>query len=346
MDTDLISIVVPVYKVEKYLDRCIRSIVNQTYENLEILLVDDGSPDSCPQMCDGWAERDSRIRVVHKENQGLGMARNTGIENAKGSYICFFDSDDYIDPELIRKAYSKIRQEQADIVLYGYIVSCPEEGKYTPLVPQPTQEVYRDEEVLVRFLPEYLGSDPVSGRLSLIPSGACGAMYNMELIRRANWRFVSERDLISEDIYSHLVLYKDVRKVAVLKEALYYYCKNPTSLTHTYREDRQEKVNNQYHRSVALCREYGYPEQVVRRCMGPAVAATMEILKHEIDVARTSREAVSRIRRVLADETLQQILQAKKKDRTSPKRQLFLWAMRCRYSRLCYLLIMAQRRLK
>ena len=84
-----ISLIIPVYNVEKYLDRCITSIVNQTYRNLEIILVDDGSPDNCPSMCDRWGEKDSRIKVVHKENAGLGMARNTGIECATGDYICF-----------------------------------------------------------------------------------------------------------------------------------------------------------------------------------------------------------------------------------------------------------------
>lgn len=93
---DLISVIVPVYNVEKYLDKCIESIVNQTYKNLEIILVDDGSPDNCPQICDNWAKKDDRIIVIHKENSGAGAARNAGIDIAKGKYIGFVDSDDYI----------------------------------------------------------------------------------------------------------------------------------------------------------------------------------------------------------------------------------------------------------
>ena len=92
----LISVIVPIYNVEKYLDRCVDSIINQTYKNLEIILVDDGSPDNCPQMCDDYAKKDSRIKVVHKENGGLSDARNVGMEVATGEYVSFIDSDDYI----------------------------------------------------------------------------------------------------------------------------------------------------------------------------------------------------------------------------------------------------------
>ena len=95
---DVVSIVVPVYNVENFLDRCVQSIVSQTYPFLEILLIDDGSTDACRRLCDDWAEKDSRIRVIHKNNAGLGMARNTGLEHATGKYVLFVDSDDYILP--------------------------------------------------------------------------------------------------------------------------------------------------------------------------------------------------------------------------------------------------------
>ena len=110
MEKELISVVIPVYNVEKYLKRCVESVVNQTYKNLEIILVDDGSPDECPQICDKLSKEDERIKVIHKSNQGLGMARNTGIENATGKYICFFDSDDYVELTTIEKSYDSIKK--------------------------------------------------------------------------------------------------------------------------------------------------------------------------------------------------------------------------------------------
>ena len=116
---DLISIIVPVYKVEKYLDKCIESIVNQTYKNLEIILVDDGSPDNCGVMCDAWAEKDSRIKVIHKENGGLSDARNAGMEIATGKYIGFVDSDDCIAPEMYELLHGRIVADGSDIAACG-----------------------------------------------------------------------------------------------------------------------------------------------------------------------------------------------------------------------------------
>lgn len=108
---DLISVIVPVYKVESYLDRCVQSIVNQTYTNLEIILVDDGSPDNCPAKCDAWAKTDSRIKVIHKENGGGGDARNVGLDAATGSFIGMVDSDDYISPYMYEHLYSLMGPE-------------------------------------------------------------------------------------------------------------------------------------------------------------------------------------------------------------------------------------------
>lgn len=115
MNNTLISVIVPVYKTEKYLDKCVESIVNQTYKNLEIILVDDGSPDGCPQMCDEWAEKDSRIKVIHKENGGAASARNKGLDAASGDYIGFVDSDDYIETEMFEKLLNALEKGNAQI---------------------------------------------------------------------------------------------------------------------------------------------------------------------------------------------------------------------------------------
>lgn len=116
---ELISVIVPVYGVESYLPRCVESILSQTYSNLEIILVDDGSPDGCPVICDDYAQKDSRIRVIHKENGGLSDARNVGINIAKGSYLAFVDSDDDIAQEYIQVLYTAAKKYEADITVVG-----------------------------------------------------------------------------------------------------------------------------------------------------------------------------------------------------------------------------------
>ncbi len=117
-----ISVIVPVYKVEKYLDKCVSSIVGQTYENLEIILVDDGSPDNCPQMCDVWAQKDERIKVIHKTNGGLSDARNAGLNIATGDYIGFIDSDDWIEPDMYHILMKNALDYDADISRCGIFV--------------------------------------------------------------------------------------------------------------------------------------------------------------------------------------------------------------------------------
>ena len=111
----LISVIVPVYKVEQYLGRCVESLLAQTYENIEIILVDDGSPDSCPQLCDGYAEKYEKIRVIHQENKGLSGARNTGINSAKGELLAFVDSDDKWSPYFLESLYRALKEHDADI---------------------------------------------------------------------------------------------------------------------------------------------------------------------------------------------------------------------------------------
>ena len=116
----LISVIVPVYKVEAYLDRCISSITQQTYTNLEIILVDDGSPDRCPEICDAWALKDRRIKVIHQNNQGAGAARNAALNVARGSFIAFVDSDDYIASDMYEYLY-KLMLQGADIAECGHV---------------------------------------------------------------------------------------------------------------------------------------------------------------------------------------------------------------------------------
>lgn len=136
-----ISVIIPVYKVEPYLDACVASVAGQTFSDLEILLVDDGSPDRCPELCDAWAQKDPRVRVIHRQNGGLSAARNTGIEVATGQFLAFVDADDLLEPDTLYRAWEAQQKHNADLVIFNLVYV---DEHNTPL-PAPDFTSFRDE---------------------------------------------------------------------------------------------------------------------------------------------------------------------------------------------------------
>ena len=328
MKTPLVTVVLPIYNVEKYLDRCVTSVVNQTYRNLEIILVDDGSPDNCPQMCDAWAEQDSRIKVVHKKNAGLGMARNTGIEHATGAYICFFDSDDYIAGDTVEKACHLAVHAQADIVVFG-MSNVNNRGEVVKQrIPQAEKTIYAGDEVQARFLPDLVDCRHRDVAVKNLTLSAWSCLYSMELIRKTGWRFVSERQNISEDSYSLIWLYKYVSRVAVLPEALYFYCANGASLTQTYRADRFSRIKQFYMDTVAMAETQGYNDAVMVAISGLYISFTIAAMK-QIEAANMDTKDKKQLLRQITEDTLtRKILSDARCCYSSRAREVLLWAMR------------------
>lgn len=222
----LISVIVPVYKVENYLDRCVKSIVDQTYKNLEIILVDDGSPDNCPELCDFWAKKDDRIKVIHKYNEGLGLARNSGLKIANGDYIAFVDSDDYIDLCMYEVLIQKAISSNADIVYCGHHFE-NEYGIFSDVIDFEKEMVFEKEQLLELSL-KYLG---ISGRRPLMMS-VWHSIYRKEVV--TNTFFFSEREVVSEDLHYQLSAILNCNRIIYLPHAYYYYCFNSKSLSHTF----------------------------------------------------------------------------------------------------------------
>lgn len=208
----LLSIIIPVYKVEKYLDKCVSSVVEQTYSNLEIVLVDDGSPDQCGKKCDEWAQKDQRIKVIHKENGGQGDARNVALDIATGEYIGFVDSDDYIHPDMYQTLYQYIEQYHADISVCGY-AKVDEAGQMIPNTG---------------VCPSVNGIIQVPDTLKKI--GTVSSVIWNKLYRRALWESVRFplRKLYEDEFVIHQLLYLSKKTVTVAKR-LYYYVQRPQS---------------------------------------------------------------------------------------------------------------------
>ncbi|MCM1508421.1 MAG: glycosyltransferase family 2 protein [Ruminococcus flavefaciens] len=339
---ELISIVLPIYNVEKYLERCIKSVVNQSYHNLEIILVDDGSSDQCPHLCEEWAKKDNRIKVIHKENAGLGMARNTGIENATGEYICFFDSDDYVALDTVEKCYRRAKEEKADIVTFGFCNVKNDGRTERCVIPHTNKQTYRNDEVQETFLPDLIAPDTATGKSAGLWMSACASFYSIELIRRTGWKFVSEREIISEDIYSLLLLYKEVKCVSVVSGALYFYCENEESLTHTYRKDRYEKIKHFYDSCIQAADECGYSQGVKTRLTYPYISNTISALKMIVTSDCDKIEKKKEFIKIVADSHIQRVLNGICIDGESLSRKLFLHSIKRKYYGLCYLMIKAK----
>lgn len=213
---DLISVIVPVYKVEKYLDRCVQSIAAQTYQNLEIILVDDGSPDNCGAMCDGWAEKDGRIRVIHKENGGGAQARNAGLDLASGDYIAFVDSDDYILPKMYASLMYVTHQSGCDIAECGYH-AVESDTPPTDTTASGSVRIFTAEEALQENIRDRICRQLVWNKL-----------YHRSVLRDV--RFVEGR-FIDDEFFTYRAL-GNARKVAVIPDKFYCYRQQQGSAMH------------------------------------------------------------------------------------------------------------------
>ena len=239
-----LSIIIPIYNVEKYLDKCVQSAMSQTLQDIEIILVDDESPDGCPQMCDEYAKQDSRIKVVHKKNGGLGFARNSGLEVATGEYATFLDSDDFVDLCTYEHLYNIAKAENVDAIYYRF-KRFINEDEVEQAVPCNEIKKYEKENVKELML-DIIASEPSAKVDHKIHCSSCTAMYRLEIIKKNNVRFHSERELISEDLIFNLDFLKYANKVAFNDGAYYHYRVNPTSLTRKIRTDRVEKIKILY----------------------------------------------------------------------------------------------------
>lgn len=224
----IVSIVIPVYKVEKYLDTCIESVIKQTFKGYEVILVDDGSPDHCPQLCDEWAEKDSRISVIHRENGGLSAARNTGVKAAKGAYLYFLDSDDELTPDALEVMFNHVEAHpKVDLVQGGFFEKKEDAGKPTPYnLPEYTEDIRIIKNTLLTF----------DGNLIKAQS---------RLVRRdffINSNLWFKEGIIHEDNYWTFFLAKCVRTMCFCNKRTYYHRMNPESITHKINIEKEYKA--------------------------------------------------------------------------------------------------------
>ncbi|MBE6937885.1 MAG: glycosyltransferase family 2 protein [Ruminococcaceae bacterium] len=242
----LVSVIVPVYGTEPYLNQCVQSIVSQTYPNLEIILVDDESPDSCPSMCDNWKTRDNRIEVIHKKNGGLSHVRKVGLERASGSYVMFVDSDDWIDHNTVECCVSVALNSNSDCVMFGYVREYGSSSMETHLFENSFSYDYdlsesRVHSRIVGLKENDLATPQFVDRLSSV----CMKLYKTETARSG--RIVSERVVgTSEDTIFNLYALDNCR-ISYIDYCFYHYRKtNDKSITQTYKSGLSDKWDVMY----------------------------------------------------------------------------------------------------
>ena len=209
-----LSIVIPVYNVEDTLEQCLQSIVGQTFSDMEVIIVDDGSPDHCPQMCDEWAEKDSRIRVIHKENGGLSDARNAGIDMAQGEFITFVDSDDYLDLDTYVKVMNRAADTGADIVEF------------------PVYRFYGSARQSMLHLNDQLYTDMRTYWLEAQAYAhcyACNKIYRHDLFKDVHF----PTGIVFEDVATLPLLLRETKRIRTTGKGCYFYCLNEAGITST-----------------------------------------------------------------------------------------------------------------
>lgn len=238
MEKNKISVIVPAYKVEDTIECCLQSIINQTYSNLEIIIVEDGSPDRCPEICDEYMRKDSRIKVIHQKNGGVAKARNVGLLNATGEWILFVDGDDCIDCELCKKVYDCATESESDLVMFELSKFNDGEQKKNSIDDRGWRLLKKDDAMK-------LLSDPNIGNYS------CNKFYKRSLFKGIEY----PDGRVYEDLATTYKIVDRALSICLLEAKLYYYYQSDDSITHTltkkYVTDEFEQRFEQYNFLIA-----------------------------------------------------------------------------------------------
>lgn len=226
-----VSVIVPMYNVECYLDQCVRSLFAQTLKDIEIILVDDGSPDNCGQMAENYAKKDKRVKVVHRANGGLGPARNSGMEVASGEYIGFVDSDDWVEPQMYAELVAAADRTNADVCFSG--IQLTVNGVKGDRTPNPfAGRLLIGQDEIFEMRRSFYGGIPDKNLWEPVPLSVWTAVYRREFIERHDIRF---RAIRSEDKFFNTAVCRAASRVTAIGETRYNYRKDgQASITHTF----------------------------------------------------------------------------------------------------------------
>lgn len=303
---DLISIIIPIYNISKYVKRCIDSVLKQKYTNIEIILVDDGSTDDSGIICDEYAKKYSNVLVIHKKNAGLGMARNSGIETMHGKYVMFVDGDDYISTDRIWNMYNCLKKTDSDTCIAGF---SREKNNQIKLVNNIFEgKIIFNKDIVKEIIPRMCGK--YGNMTDYMEMAVWNGLYSSDIISKNNIRFPSERVLINEDLSFDIDYYSKSSKVCFSNNTGYFYCDNEGSLTTKYRENRFELQKVMYLELVDRTQKLGIYEICAQRLMTTFIAIARYSIKLEekFEKQNSRKKAIENIKRICKDNVLKEVL--------------------------------------
>lgn len=303
-----VSVIIPIYNSEKYLNRAIESIINQTLKDIEIILVDDCSTDNSLEICREYEMKHDNIKVIHKEkNEGLGMARNTGLKYTNSEFVAFIDSDDYIDLQMYEKLYENAKEYNADVVFAGMKIINPSGNERGRIITPFNENILKGEDVIRKVLYNMLYVKQQKNKCFMGMS-VCKAIYKKRIFDDNNIKFVSEREFISEDYIFHLEFIPKCNIIGFDDTVFYYYCDNENqSLTRSYKPDKF-KLNKSLRNKLIKCvKEIGIYDDVKKGIDDLFVGSIRGCIKQE-ERCKSKKEAIYNIKKIMDDEELQECL--------------------------------------
>lgn len=274
----VLSVIVPVYNVESYIERCVDSLSGQTLKEIEILLIDDGSTDGSGAICDKMAAEDTRIQVIHKRNEGQGIARNCGIEAAKGQYVTFVDSDDYMEKEAYQYLVEEAERYHADVICFGY--SKDDQLGNSMYQSRIRERCYSGEEVKSGFMLHFFGDDPADDDMRGV--SACMSVYRMDMIKEHGVRFASERKVLSEDTIFNLEFCRYANIAVSCEKIFYHYCIQADSFSRGYSKERLGKTAEFMEILSGYAKEFGVEALTANRIQMVLWVSLLDAIRKEV----------------------------------------------------------------
>lgn len=325
----LVSVIVPVYKVEKYIHRCVESLVNQTFKDIEIILVDDGSPDDCPAICEKLARNDSRIKVVHKKNGGLASARNAGMAVASGKYIGFVDSDDDVELNMYEKMFDVAEKYRVDFVMADYQRILQNGDSFTKSLDIDSG-LYERENIIEKVFPVLIMRESIEYG-PLLSVWRC--LYRSAFLKKNGLAFDEEVKWSEDNIFSAIMGYHCNSFYYLKGEALYHYYNNPGTITTSYRKGAWQVysvMNEHLHDFFDRVTDYDFSRQLklhmiyyASNCIGQ-------------ETSQPKNQAIQGIESILNSKQLKNAFKDFKMPQVPIKLKLQLYLMKWRKSRLLY----------